>query len=155
MRGVARWLACVVGCMTLLLTSWVPSAAMDAAMADRYHTLIEEFRCLVCQNESLAESDADLARDLRTEIREMLADGATDAEITDFLVARYGDFVLYRPPFKPLTYLLWIAPFVLAVAGLAALLFRIRQRANAGEDAPLSPQERRRLHDLLDDRRKE
>ncbi|MBA2410034.1 MAG: cytochrome c-type biogenesis protein CcmH [Gammaproteobacteria bacterium] len=148
-------MASVLLCVTLWLTPWGPVAAMDAAMTERYHSLIEEFRCLVCQNESLAESDADLATDLRTEIQELLEDGASDAEITDFLVARYGDFVLYRPQFKPLTYVLWIGPFVLAAAGLATLLLRIRRRAGSEAGAPLSAQEQQRLRDLLDDSARE
>ncbi|MBA2490694.1 MAG: cytochrome c-type biogenesis protein [Gammaproteobacteria bacterium] len=141
--------------LTLWFASLAQAVAMDAAMTDRYHTLIEEFRCLVCQNESLAESDADLAKDLRTEIQEMLKDGATDAEIVDFLAARYGDFVLYRPQFKPLTYVLWIGPFVLAAAGLTTLLFRIRRYAGSEDGAPLSAREQQRLRDVLDETPKE
>lgn len=129
-------------------------APFDRAYADRYHALIEELRCLVCQNESLAESNADLAQDLRAEVRQMMESGATNAQIIDFLVARYGDFVLYRPPFKPITYLLWIAPFVAATLGLLALIYTIRRRERQA-DRPLSPQERSRLRELLDDHRRD
>jgi cytochrome c-type biogenesis protein CcmH len=140
----------------LLVLLWMPlcaqSARLDPAMAERYHALLEELRCLVCQNESLNESNADLAQDLRAEIRGMMEEGATDHQIVDFLVARYGDFVLYRPPLKPITYLLWFAPFALAIIGLAALLYRIRQRAGEYEQ-PLSTQEQARLRELLDERK--
>ena len=129
-------------------------APVDQAYADRYYALIEELRCLVCQNESLAESNADLAQDLRAEVRQMMERGATNAQIIDFLVARYGDFVLYRPPFKPITYLLWIAPFVVATLGLLALIYTIRRREHQA-DPPLSPQERSRLRELLDDHRRD
>lgn len=134
----------VLLCMPFVLRS----AEIDPALADRYHALLEDLRCLVCQNESLNESNADLAKDLRAEIRGMMERGASDKEIIDFLVKRYGDFVLYRPPFKPATWLLWFAPFVLVVAALAALVYRIRQRARQ-EDPPLSTQEQRRLRNLL------
>jgi cytochrome c-type biogenesis protein CcmH len=134
--------------LLLLISPYARSQEIDPAQAERYHALIDELRCLVCQNESLAESNADLAEDLRAEIREMMRQGATDAQIIDFLVARYGDFVLYRPPFKPITYLLWFAPLVLAIAGLAVLGYKIRGRARQ-HDPPLSAQEQRRLREVL------
>jgi cytochrome c-type biogenesis protein CcmH len=143
----ARWLLIV----QLFASLCAFAQPIDPAHADRYHALIEELRCLVCQNESLAESNAELAQDLRAQVREMMEQGATNEEIVDFLVARYGDFVLYRPPFKPVTYLLWIAPFLLALAGLAVLAYQIRRRA-ARPEPPLSSQEQRRLRDLLGDR---
>lgn len=144
MRKTARW------AVSLLL--WMPlvtqPAQMNPALADRYHALLKELRCLVCQNESLAESNADLAADLRAEIRGMMARGASDKQVIGFLVARYGDFVLYRPPFKPITYLLWFAPFALALMGLAFLIYKIRQRARVGERS-LSAQEQNQLRELL------
>jgi cytochrome c-type biogenesis protein CcmH len=142
---------------TLLIASaplYAQVAPVDLAYADRYHALIKELRCLVCQNESLAESNADLARDLRAEVRQMMKRGATNAQIIDFLVARYGDFVLYRPPFKPITYLLWVAPFVAAILSLLALINIIRRRGREA-DPPLSPQEQSRLSELLDDHRRD
>lgn len=136
--------------LLLFIPPYVQGQEVDPGQAARYHALIEELRCLVCQNESLAESNADLAEDLRAEIRKMMERGATDAQIIDFLVARYGDFVLYRPPFKPNTYLLWFAPLVLAIAGLAVLGYKIRGRA-CQDDPPLSSQEQRRLREVLDE----
>ena len=94
-----------------------------------YKQLVEELRCLVCQNQNLAGSDADLARDLRRETYEMLSEGKSRDEVVEFMVARYGDFVLYRPQFKSSTYLLWIGPFLLL---LLALFFVIRRLRAAG-----------------------
>ncbi len=90
----------------------------DPALQARYETLTRELRCLVCQNQAIADSNATLAADLRREVRAMIADGASDAEIKEFMVARYGDFVLYRPPFKRSTWLLWLAPALLVIGGL-------------------------------------
>jgi cytochrome c-type biogenesis protein CcmH len=143
-KAAATWAAGLLLC----ISPCIQAALADASQTQRYHALLEEVRCLVCQNESLAESNADLAEDLRAEIRGMMADGATDAEIIDFLVARYGDFVLYRPRFKPITYLLWLAPFLLAIAGLSALIYKISRRARQ-EERPLSAEEERKLRDLL------
>ena len=94
----------------------------------RLVVIAEELRCLVCQNESLAGSRSDLANDLRREIRSLIKEGKTDQEVRDFLVARYGDFVLYRPPVKPTTWLLWAGPFVLLAAGIAGLVVFVRRR---------------------------
>lgn len=99
----------------------------------RYHALIQELRCLVCQNQNLAESNAPLAQDLKQQVSEMLLAGKSDTEIKDYLIARYGDFVLYRPPFKPLTWLLWLGPFVLLGFGLF-----IAWRMYSGSDAEVS-----------------
>ena len=98
----------------------------NAQMEADYNRLIDELRCLVCQNQNLAESDADLARDLRRETYEMLSEGRTPDEVTDFMVQRYGDFVLYRPQFKSSTYLLWLGPFLLMLAALVYLVRRLR-----------------------------
>ena len=121
--------------------------ADDAAVEQRLVAIADELRCLVCQNESLAGSRADLAQDLRREIRSLIKAGKTDAEILDFLVIRYGDFVRYRPPFKPTTWLLWIGPFVLLLAGIGALVAYLRRRPHA--EASLSPDEQDRAARLL------
>jgi cytochrome c-type biogenesis protein CcmH len=144
LRAIARRIVFLL----LYMPLFTQSAPMNPATTARYHALLEELRCLVCQNESLAESNADLAEDLRTQIREMMARGASNKQVIHFLVARYGDFVLYRPPFKPNTYLLWLTPFLLGLAGLIALMYRIRLRARY-KDVPLSSQEQRRLRELL------
>ncbi len=118
--------------------------------ADEQHfkDLIAELRCLVCQNQSLADSDAELAHDLRAEVYDMVQEGKSDAEIIDFLVARYGDFVLYKPPVKPETYFLWFGPFVLLLAAIF-LLVRALRRQKTGPAAEISAADRERLDALL------
>jgi cytochrome c-type biogenesis protein CcmH len=101
------------------------------AQQERYQALLRELRCTVCQNESLAESRAELARDMRLRIHQMMREGASDAEIKDFLVSRYGDFVLYRPPFQRNTWILWLGPGVILIAGGVALAILVRRRARA------------------------
>jgi cytochrome c-type biogenesis protein CcmH len=105
----------------------------------RYDQLTSEIRCLVCQNETIADSTAALANDLRREVRRMVEEGMTDAEIKDFLVTRYGDFVLYRPQFRATTALLWLAPFLLVVIGGIAFVVVLKRRATLPKeiDAPL------------------
>jgi len=99
----------------------------------QYNRMIDELRCLVCQNQNLADSNAELAQDLRQEVYDMIQQGASDQEIIDFMVARYGDFVLYRPPLKSTTLLLWIGPFVILGVGVLALLLYIRKRRGIKE----------------------
>lgn len=122
----------------------------DPAQAEAFRRLIEEIRCLVCQNESLAGSQAELAQDLREEIYQMLQDGKSKDEIVGFLVARYGDFVLYDPPLKPSTYGLWFGPFLLIGFG-AFLLIRTLMQKEHSRDSELSDEERRRLQELVAD----
>ena len=108
-----------------------PQTFRDAAEETRFQDLIRELRCLVCQNQNLADSDAGLAQDLRNEVLQMMREGKTDAEIRGFLVARYGEFVLYRPPVQPTTWLLWFGPAVVLLAGLAVIVRIVRRRAHA------------------------
>lgn len=105
------------------------SEQLTPMQEQRYHKLLKELRCLVCQNQSLSESDAGLASDLRDEVHDMVLQDLTDDEIFDFMTSRYGDFVLYRPPFKPQNYVLWIAPFLLLAIGLAVLISKVARRA--------------------------
>jgi len=126
--------------------------AEDPVVEQRLVHIAEELRCLVCQNESLAGSRSDLAMDLRREIRGLIKQGKTDQEVRDFLVSRYGDFVLYRPPIKPTTWLLWGGPFVLMAGGLAGLMMFLRRRKPT--DAVLSPEDQRRAEALLNGDRK-
>lgn len=123
--------------------------AEDPVLEERLMNLSRELRCLVCQNETLADSRADLAVDLRNEIREQMKAGKTDQEIIAFLTARYGDFVLYRPPVKATTYFLWFGPFVLLLAGLFALFRYLKQRRQLIPEQPLSAEQRRDAEALL------
>jgi cytochrome c-type biogenesis protein CcmH len=136
---------------TLALAKEAAPLAEDPVVEQRLIAISEEMRCLVCQNESLAGSRAELAQDLRRELRELIRAGKTDAEIKEFMVSRYGDFVLYRPPVKPTTWLLWAGPFVLMIGGVIALLVYLRRRgqAVAGGDAALSDDDRKRVQALL------
>ena len=123
----------------------------DPALEARARAISGELRCLVCQNQSIDDSNADLAHDLRVLIRERLTAGDSDAQVLRFMVQRYGDFILLRPPVKPDTYLLWFGPFVvLALGGLGAALYLRRSRRQPQQaPAPLSPDEQRRLKTLL------
>ena len=146
----------IVMLITVLLGAWVsipakeaqPSAA-DPVLEERVMKLSRELRCLVCQNETLADSRADLAVDLRNQIREQMKAGKSDKEIVAFLTDRYGKFVLYRPPVDPTTYLLWFGPFVLLLAGLLLLFRYVKQRSGLIAESPLSADERRRAEALL------
>ena len=124
--------------------------AQDEAAEKRLVAISSELRCLVCQNESLSGSHAELANDLRREIRTLIKDGKSDSEIMDFMVSRYGDFVRYRPPLKASTWLLWFGPALLFVGGLAALLIYLRRRNSAIDDSPLSADEQQQADRLLD-----
>jgi cytochrome c-type biogenesis protein CcmH len=121
----------------------------DAAVEQRLIAIAEELRCLVCQNESLAGSRADLALDLRREIRTLIRQGRSDAQIRDFLVSRYGDYVLYRPPVKPITWLLWGGPFALLLGGVAGLISFLRRRR--GNEPALSDADHQKAAALLAD----
>lgn len=121
----------------------------DPAVEARLKHLAVELRCLVCQNQTLADSNAPLAEDLRREVREMIVKDMTDKEIIDFLVGRYGDFVLYRPPLKATTTLLWAGPFVLLTVGATVLVVTLRRRARKVVDAPVTDEEHRRVEQLL------
>jgi len=140
----------------LLLAATVPGvyakeaapAAADPALEQRVMTLASELRCLVCQNQTIADSNAPLAEDLRNQVREKMRQGASDSEIVDYMVARYGDFVLYRPPFKTTTLLLWFGPLLLLGAGFVVLLRRILRRRPA-QDLEMTASERKRAAELL------
>jgi len=138
-------LACLAP--TLAAKEAAPAAA-DPVLEKRVIALSEELRCLVCQNQTLADSNAPLAEDLRNQVREKMRAGKSDREVIDFLVERYGDFVLYRPPLKATTILLWFGPFLLLALGFAVLLRRVRRRRQ-GPDAEISDADRKRAAELL------
>jgi cytochrome c-type biogenesis protein CcmH len=123
-------------------------AAADPALEARVMALSAELRCLVCQNQTIADSNAGLASDLRDQVREQMRKGMSDAQIIEFMVDRYGDFVLYRPPLKATTLLLWFGPLLLLAAGVVALFYRMRQRR--AEEPRLAPDDADRARRLLE-----
>ena len=143
----------------LLVAAAVPARAVepdeilaDPALEQRARSLSAEIRCVVCQNESIDSSNAEIARELRVLVRERLVAGDSDRQVFDYLVARYGDFVLLRPPMKPSTYLLWFGPLAILLLGIVAVaVFFRRQRAAAEPASALSAEETARLTKLLDD----
>jgi cytochrome c-type biogenesis protein CcmH len=146
--------------LVLLMALWsVPSLALiageeldDPALEARAREISKELRCLVCQNQSIDDSNAGLAKDLRGIVRERLLAGDSDQQVTDYVVARYGDFVLLRPPFKASTYALWLGPGVILLLGLIwAGAYMRRQSHHVAEAMPLDDDERQRLKSLLDD----
>ena len=120
----------------------------QAEQEQQYNRLIAELRCLVCQNQNLADSNASLARDLRHQVLDQIQAGKNDEQVIDYLVARYGDFVLYKPPFKGATMFLWIGPFVFFVIAVVALFTLIRRR-NQIKTTSLSTEEAQKLQDVL------
>jgi cytochrome c-type biogenesis protein CcmH len=134
--------------LALALIAGVALAQADPALEKRVADLAHELRCLVCQNQTLAESNAPLAVDLRNQIREQLQGGASEQDVIDFMVARYGDFVLYRPPFKATTLALWLGPFLLLALGIAVLVRRLLRRRVP--EPQLSDAERARAARLLE-----
>ena len=134
--------------LALMLAASAALAADNAALEKRVAALAHELRCLVCQNQTLADSNAPLAVDLRNQIREQLAAGKSEQDVLDFMVARYGDFVLYRPPLKAATLALWAGPFVLLALGAWVLARRLVRRRPA--EPELSDAERARAAKLLE-----
>ncbi|KAK46571.1 cytochrome C biogenesis protein [Caballeronia jiangsuensis] len=123
----------------LLLTFVACVHAQESPVDERARRLAEHFRCVVCQNQSLADSNASLAADLRARIREQVEHGASDEQIESYMVRRYGDFVLYRPPVKPVTWALWFGPFAVLAAGAVAMARHVRRARNARRERSLSP----------------
>lgn len=123
--------------------------ADDPVTEQRLISISEEMRCLVCQNESLAGSRSDLANDLRREIRILISEGKSDDQIRSFMVERYGDFVLYRPPVKPVTWLLWIGPFAILGIGIAGLLMYLRRRNSSVPNVVLTDADNQKIDALL------
>ena len=147
-RMVAAWL--ITSFVTFCYAQEAPPAADDPVLEHRVKVLSAELRCLVCQNQSLADSNAGLAVDLRNQVREMMQAGKSDEQIREFMVARYGDFVLYSPPVKSTTLVLWIGPFVLLVVGGVFLATYLRRRDRKLHAQVMSEDERARARALLD-----
>jgi cytochrome c-type biogenesis protein CcmH len=127
-------LAWALACSACIAAEALP-ASDNPALEARVMKISSELRCLVCQNQTIADSHADLAVDLRRQVREMLQNGQNEQQVIDYMTARYGDFVLYRPPFKALTALLWIGPAVMVVVGLGTLFVVLRRRSRLADDA--------------------
>ena len=138
------WLAGLAG-----LAQAAAGEPAQQSLQAREARLASQLRCVVCQNQTVAESNAPLAADMRRVIRTQLQAGHTDQEIVDFFAQRYGAFVHYAPPFQASTWLLWLGPFALAVAGLAALAIVLRRRVACDEPAPLTEAQRARARQLL------
>lgn len=141
-------------CLLILpLAAWAGEAkplADDPVVEQRMIKIAEEMRCLVCQNESLAGSHADLAEDLRREIRDQIRAGKSDQEVMEFMVSRYGDFVRYRPPVKPETWLLWFGPFLLLLLGMLVLVRSLRKRSTESP-AVLDQSQRESVKKMLEE----
>jgi cytochrome c-type biogenesis protein CcmH len=148
MRMPAVILLLLLAASAIVQAKFESVAFATAEQEQRYRALISELRCLVCQNQTIADSNADLAKDLRRQIREMIGRGDSDQTIIDFMVARYGDFVLYRPPFKAITALLWVGPFLFLAGGLIVMIVVIHKRSRATRP-PLSESEQARVRDEL------
>ena len=149
----ALLLACA---LPLAQAADAPLVAEDPALEARVVALTEELRCLVCQNQSLADSHAELAVDLKNQIREKLRQGMSEREIIDYMVERYGDFVLYRPPVKTTTWLLWFGPLLLLAIGFTVLFVKLRQRKRALAEVPeLSAEQHARAASLLSENARE
>ena len=142
----------VIASIFILQLSYANDAAPladDPVAEQRLISISEEMRCLVCQNESLAGSRSDLANDLRREIRTLIKEGKSDEQIRSFMVERYGDFVLYRPPVKPITWLLWIGPFVILLIGIGFLFSYLRRRNANVAAKELTAEENQKIDALL------
>jgi len=123
--------------------------AEDPELEKKVNEISAELRCLVCQNQTIADSHAALAVDLKNQVREMVKEGKSRDDVVDYMVARYGDFVRYRPPVKPETYLLWIGPFLLLAGGMLILMVNLKKRKTMVVDKPLSEEEHQKLDSIL------
>ena len=151
MRRAALTLIALFG-LVCAAAAYEPGEALDdPALEARARAISKELRCLVCQNESIDDSAAPLARDLRLLVRERLLAGDTDAQVLDHIVARYGEFVLLRPPVRPETWLLWYGPFAAVLLGLGIIVWRVRRKPASGVNPALSAEEERRLRDIVND----
>lgn len=142
------WLLLVSGTLACVAKEAAPVMG-DAAMQERVMKLSGELRCLVCQGQSLADSHSDFAIDMRNKIMALMNQGMSDQEVKDFLVDRYGEFILYSPPFSGITTMVWLGPLVLFVIGAGVLFFNLKRRRKTVTETTLSPEEVSRVHSLL------
>ncbi|HBB98364.1 MAG TPA: cytochrome C biogenesis protein CcmH [Blastocatellia bacterium] len=142
-------LICISICFVVVVIAKDAQPNEDPQIEQRMKNLTEQLRCLVCQNETLADSRADLAEDLRKQIREQMKAGKSDKEIITYLTDRYGDFVLYKPPVKATTYLLWFGPFVFLIGGTIVLLRFVKRRREMIHEEPLTAAERKQAEEIL------
>jgi len=145
---VATWL--LLSGLAPLQAKEAVLSAEDPVLEKRLIHISEELRCMVCQNESLASSRAELANDLREEVRKLIREDKSDSQIKEYLVTRYGDFVLYKPEVKPLTWVLWFGPFLLLVLAVMGMAYYLRQRQGVQKTSPvLSDEDRRKVQEIL------
>ncbi len=152
------WPGLLLGLCLLLTGGISPAREAQPLIADpvieaRMAALGEELRCLVCQGQSIAGSDSDFAKDVKREMRAMMEDGRSDAEVAEFLVQRYGDFILFRPPVKGATILLWAGPFILLIIAVTILIVSLKRRGQRTAAMTLSSEEMRRAETLLDEKK--
>ena len=140
------WLVCV---LSIAQAKVAPNTSADPVLEAKMMVIAEELRCLVCQNETIAASSADLAVDLKNQIRIKLNEGQSQKQILDFMVQRYGDFVLYRPPLKTTTVLLWLGPFTLLAIAVLMLVHNVRRRRRSAQPAALSDADTVKARELL------
>jgi cytochrome c-type biogenesis protein CcmH len=152
-----KWLRVASVLVLSALFALAPAQAKEAALLaedplieKRLIHISEELRCMVCQNESLASSRAELANDLREEVRKLIREDRSDSQIKEYLVTRYGDFVLYKPEVKPLTWVLWFGPFLLLLLAIVGMAYYLRQRQSAqNSSSALSDEDRRKVQEIL------
>lgn len=140
------WLVCV---LSIAQAKVAPNTSADPVLEAKMMVIAEELRCLVCQNETIAASSADLAIDLKNQIRIKLNEGQSQKQILDFMVQRYGDFVLYRPPLKTTTVLLWLGPFTLLAIAVLMMVLNVRRRRRSAQPAALSDADTAKARELL------
>jgi len=151
MKRLIAVLLILLSCSTFAIAKEAEPVMGDPVLQARVMKLAGELRCLVCQGESLAESHSDFAADMLRKIRALVEQGKTDQEIKDYLVARYGDFILYRPPFSGITLVVWLFPILLLTAGASLLIFNLKRRRARVKVAPLSEEEQTRVKNLLNE----
>jgi len=144
------WVLCALVLLSFsALAKEAAPLAADPELEEKVNAITSELRCLVCQNQTIADSHADLAIDLKNQVRDMVRSGKTRDDVVDYMVKRYGDFVRYRPPVKPTTYLLWAGPFLFMVGGVFLLVLNLRRRKQLVSDNPLSEEEHQQLDKIL------